>query len=176
MADWIARVVADRAPNAVRSADAFHVVGGDRRARDRTSPSREPSQRPSPRPRAWPRAPRTLDRRRATHLQIGLRALEETPVISPAVNRPTRLDRQDRPASVARGPPQKGTALCVRGQRRTRQDRARPVGRAGRADPGSPRSCNSKAGSVRTARQSTSRSTPASPKGSSKPPTTRSGR
>ena len=26
MADWIARVVADRAPNAVRSADPFHVV------------------------------------------------------------------------------------------------------------------------------------------------------
>ena len=49
MADWIARVVARRAPNALRSADPFHVVGaGDRSARHRTTPSVERSQRPTP--------------------------------------------------------------------------------------------------------------------------------
>ena len=71
---------------------------GDRSARYRTPPSLEPSQRPSPHPRSRPRPPRTLDRRRPTHLQIALRAVEEprrshqpsTRISSTGSRRPTR--------------------------------------------------------------------------------------
>ena len=48
MADWIARVVAERAPNAVRCADPFHVVAwAHRRARRRTPAGMEPGSGPT---------------------------------------------------------------------------------------------------------------------------------
>jgi transposase len=77
MADWIARVVARRAPNATRSADPFHVVAWAidaldierRRALERSQrPPLDPKGRPPTRPR---------DRRRQTHRPVPLRALEE---------------------------------------------------------------------------------------------------
>ena len=76
MADWIARVVARRAPNALRSADPFHVVAWAIDALD-IERRRAWNARQGPPLDRWARTPRPLDRRRATHLQIALRAVEE---------------------------------------------------------------------------------------------------
>ena len=173
MADWIARVVADRAPNAVRSADPFHIVGvGDRSARYRTPPRMERRQGPPSRPRVP--SPSPLDRRRQTHRPRPLRVMEEPRRAHRSSTPPARLDRQDRPAAVARLSPQRRTPLRVRGQRRSRQTSHSTAGSNGRADRVSPRSCNSNAVSAPTAKRSTSRSTPASRKASSNRPTRKS--
>ncbi len=114
MADWIARVVAQRAPNAPRLSVPRRCVG-DRRARYRTPPSVERSQRAPPRPRLPP--PPALDRRRTTHRARPLRTLEEPRRPHPPATPPTRLDREDRPATVARLPPQRRAPLRVCRQR-----------------------------------------------------------
>ena len=76
MADWIARVVARRAPNATRSADPFHVVAWAIDALDieRRRAWNEAKGRHSTRD-VGRRPPR--DRRRQTHRPVPLRALEE---------------------------------------------------------------------------------------------------
>ena len=173
MADWIARVVAERAPNAVRSADPFHVVAWaidaldiERRRAWNQAKGRRPPVSASPAKDARP-ATRNTSPNRVTRCG-------RTPVISPAVNatsstgspRPTR-------ACGARTSSKKDCVTCSRSKAKKASTRSTD-GRAGPADHGSPRSCNSNVGSPRTAKRSTSRSTPASPKGSSNPPTPRS--
>ena len=138
MADWIARVVADRAPNAVRSADPFHVVAWAIEALD------------IERRRAWNQAKgrhttRGLGLARqgrstgdAQHISKSRYALWKNPGdLTGRQRHPARLDRQDRPAAVARVSPQRRTPLRVRRERRSRQDRARPLGELGApiADP-----------------------------------------
>ena len=76
MADWIARVVARRAPNAVRSADPFHVVVWVIEALD-IERRRAWNQAKGRRPDRRARTTRPLHRRRETHLPSALRALEE---------------------------------------------------------------------------------------------------
>ncbi len=89
MADWIARVVAKRAPNAIRSADPFHVVAWAIEALD------------IERRRAWNdakgrRYTRGLGLARqgrstgdAKHIAKSRYAFGRTPVISPVVNAPS---------------------------------------------------------------------------------------
>ncbi len=164
-----------RAPGPERGAQRRSVPCrrvGDRRARYRTSPRLEPSQRPSLRPSVSP----AKDARPATRNTSPNRVTRcgRTPVISPAVNvtsstgspRPTR-------GCGARTSSKKDCVTCSRSKAKKANTRSTD-GRAGRADRGSPRSCNSNAGSPRTAKRSTSRSTPASPKDSSNPRTPRS--
>ena len=116
MADWIARVVARRAPNALRSADPFHVVAWAIDALD------------IERRRAWNHAKgrrSTVGLARqgrstgdAQHIsQAALRAVEEPRRPDRPSTSSARLDRQDRPAAVARLSPERRTALRVRGQR-----------------------------------------------------------
>ena len=164
MADWIARVVAQRAPNAIRSADPFHVVAWAIDALDieRRRAWNQAKGRHSTRNVGRPHS--TRDRRRETHRAGPLRALEEPRRPHRPATPPTRLDRQDRPAPVARLPPQRRPPLRVRRQRRRRQDGARPMDQLGapltdpvlRAPPTQDRHA--------TAQRSTPRSTPASPK------------
>ena len=160
MADWIARVVARRAPNALRSADPFHVVAvGDRSARHRTTPGVERSQRSSLAPArsaaatpARPATPNTSPRSRyALWKNPGDLTRPPTP--------PTRLDRQDRPTTLARRTSsKKDCATCSRSKAKMAKSRS-TNGSHGHADPASPRSCTSNAASSPTAPRSTSRST-----------------
>ena len=152
MADWIARVVADRAPNAVRSADPFHVVAWAIEALD------------IERRRAWNQA-----KGRRTTRGLGLarqgRSTGDAQHISKSRyalwKNPGDLTGRQRAQLdwIAKTDPRLWRAyllkeglryvFAVKGERR--QDRARPMERTGRADRGSPRSCNSNAGSARTA-------------------------
>jgi len=76
MADWIAKTVARRAPNAVRCADPFHIVAWAIEALDIvTGPRLEPSQRPQGPTVTWPAG--TDDWRLPTDRTVTLRPVEE---------------------------------------------------------------------------------------------------
>ena len=97
-----------------------------------------------------------------------------TPATSPAVNA-TSSTGSPRPTRGCGAPTSSKKDCVTRSQSKAKKaNSARPMEPTGRADPGSPRSCNSNAGSPCTAKRSTSRSTPASPKDSSNPRTPRS--
>ena len=175
MADWIARVVAERAPNAVRSADPFHVVAWAIDALDieRRRAWNQAKGRRSTRGLGLARQGRSSGD--AQHISESRYALWKNPGDLTGRQR-AQLDwiAKTDPRLWRALPPQRRTALRVRRERRTTARPHSTAGRTGPAAPGSPRSCNCNAGSARTAKRSTSRSTPASPKGSSNPRTTRS--
>ncbi len=117
MADWIARVVARRAPNATRSADPFHVVAWAIDALD------------IERRRAWNeakgrRSTREVGRRHpraigdAKHIAQSRYALWKNPGDLTGRQR-HQLDwiAKTDPTTVARLPPQRRTALRIRSQR-----------------------------------------------------------
>ena len=128
MAGWIARVVARRAPNAVRCADPFHVV-------------------------MWATDALDVERRRAWNEASGRRRTDQVTGRRPiaignakAINRPIRpmenpdrltdtkqqlADRQNRPRPAPRLPAQRSPALRVHRQRRRRQRSPRPLDQLG---------------------------------------------
>jgi hypothetical protein len=173
MADWIARVVAQRAPNATRSADPFHVVAWAIDALD------------IERRRAWNEAKgrhstRDVGRRpdRATgdakHIAQSRYALWKNPGDLTGRQRPNSTGSPRPPHdSGARTSSKKDCATSSRSKAKKAESRSTD-GSNGRAAPASPRSCTSNAASVSTATRSTPHSTPASPKASSNPPTPRS--
>jgi transposase len=115
MADWIGRVVAARAPNAVRSADPFHVVAWAIEALDierRRAWNDAKGRRHS---RGYKRHPRSTGD--AQHLARSRYALWNNPGDLTGRQR-HQLDWIAR--TDARVPPQRRTALCVRGQGRGR--------------------------------------------------------
>ena len=136
MADWIARVVARRAPPHVterRSVPCRRL--GDRSARHRTSPRLERGQRSTTHPRARPA--RALDRRLATHLPSPICAVEEPRRSHPPPTPSTRLDREDRPTPVARILLKEGLAMSSRSKARKESARSTD-GQAGPAAPDCP--------------------------------------
>ena len=130
-ADWIAHVVAERCPDAVRCADPFHVVTWAIDALDDV------------RRQAWNDARRggpTISkgrgrarrrRRRPPAQARPLRALEEPREPHRPATRQARLDRQDRPPPLPRLPAQRRPALRVRRQRRGRQRSPRALAHLG---------------------------------------------
>ena len=126
MADWIARVVADRAPNAVRSADPFHIVAWAIEALDIERRRAWNAAKGRRHGREFHRHPRsTGDAKQIAHARY---ALWKNPAeLTGHQRHQLDVDRQDRPAAGARLSPQRRTPLRVRGQRRRRQGRARPL-------------------------------------------------
>jgi transposase len=126
MADWIARVVSQRAPRAIRSADPFHVVAWAIEALDierRRAWNEAKGRRHS---RGLKRHPRSTGDAQP-HRPIPLRAVEEPQRPHRPATPPTRMDRQDRPTTMARLLAQRSAPLRLRGQRRGRQRSARPM-------------------------------------------------
>ena len=80
MADWIARVVAKRAPNAVRCADPFHVVPGRSKRSTSNAPSLERSRRT---------AQRTGTNRYARHRQRRRHPIRSAEPATPCGRTPT---------------------------------------------------------------------------------------
>jgi transposase len=174
MADWIARVVARRAPNALRSADPFHVVAWaidaldiERRRAWNAAKGRRPTREVG---RRHPRA--TGD---AKHISQARYALWKNPGDLTGRQR-HQLDW------IAKTDPRLWRAYLLKEGLRyvfavkaTKENRRSTDGRPGRDGHGSPHSCTFNARSPRTVPRSTPRSTPDSPKGSSNPPTPKSG-
>ena len=173
LAPWIRRVVEARAPQAVSCADPFHVVAWAIEALD------------VERRRAWNEAPGRhhqkgeLDqqRRRAgpDDQTVTVGAMEEPGTPHRASTPPARLDRQDRPPTVAGLPTQRRTALRLHRQRRRRQSGTRPL------DPVGPTITTTSIHRAATThrhpprQRSTPPSTPACPTPSPRRPTPRSG-
>ena len=163
MADWIARVVARRAPNAVRSADPFHVVAWaidaldiERRRAWNAAKGRRSTRESAADTHARP-ATRNTSPKRATRSG-------RTPVISPAGNA-TNSTGSPRPTRACGAPTssKKDCDTCSPSKAKKAKRRSTD-GRSGHAVRGSPRSSTSNARSQHTAPRSTLRSTPASRK------------
>jgi transposase len=119
-ADWIADVVTERCPAAVRCADAFHVVAWATEALDEV------------RRQAWNDARRggpvigkgrnrrdaAGDARRLKHARWALWKNPDT--LTDRQRRQAGLDRQDRPPPAPRLPAQRRPTVRLRGQRRRR--------------------------------------------------------
>ena len=101
----------------------------DRSTRHRTTPLVEPSQRPHHPEVARPQG--THHRRLPHDRQVTLRTLEEPHRSQHTPTPPTRLDREDRPETLARLPPQRRPPLRLRRRRPRRQRRPRPVALVG---------------------------------------------
>ena len=134
MADWIARVVAERAPNAVRCADPFHVVAWAIDALD-VERRRAWNEAAGRRRTGDPPAQRPLHRHRRALKARPLRAVEEPRRPHRPATPRARLDRQDRPQAVARLPAQRRIALRVR---RPEATKARKPSTAGSSGPAAP--------------------------------------
>ena len=151
MADWIARVVARRAPNATRSADPFHVVAWAidaldierRRAWNEAKGRRSTREVGRRHPTARPATPNTSP---SPATRSG-----RTLVISPADNATSSTGSRRPPHDCgARTSSKKDCATCSRSKAKKAESRSID-GSNGRAVPASPRSCTSNAASAPTA-------------------------
>ena len=126
MADWIAKTVARRAPNAIRCADPFHVVAWAIEALD-TERRRAWNQAKGRKIKASPgrRGRTTGNSRRIARSRYALWKNPGRP--QPPATTAAQLDSQNRPPTVAGISPQRRTPLRVQGQRRRRQTSTRPV-------------------------------------------------
>jgi len=126
MADWIAKTVARRAPECAPLCRPVPCCClGHRSLRHRTTPSLEPSCRSPNSSISWPS--RTDHRQLPTDRPIPLRIVEEPRRSQRTSTSTTRLDRQNRPQTVAGLPPQRRPPLRVRDQRRRRQRSSRQM-------------------------------------------------
>lgn len=172
MADWIARVVARRAANAVRSADPFHVVAWaidaldiERRRAWNQAQGRRHGRGPDRHP-ARPGMPRASP---APAMRCG-----RTPVISASDN-DTNSIGSPRPTRGCGGPTCSKRRCATSSRSKAPKAKKRSTtGSPGLVARGFPHSCTSSNASPRTAPPSTRPSTTVCLKDSSSPPTPRS--